>query len=115
MKKRWFLLRKLFIAVRKGVFIENSKIPVNQEGDRIQLGDTAYTLSACIYGEGSHFVTIVRDFSNNRLLYCDGMENNAQFVEYKATTGGLFPVTILRKTMQTAYYIRSEYADIVAK
>jgi hypothetical protein len=60
---------------------------------------TPRTLSACIYGEGSHFVTIVRDFSNNRLLYCDGMENNAQFVEYKATTGGLFPVTISRKSL----------------
>ena len=57
----------------------------------------------------------MRDFSNNRLLYCDGMENNAQFVEYKATTGGLFPVTISRKTMQTAYYMRSEFANIVAK
>ena len=72
-------------------------------------------LSACIYGEGSHFVTIVRDFSNNRLLYCDGMENNAQFVEYKATREGLFPVTLSRKEMQTAFYMRSEFANIVTK
>jgi len=44
------------------------------------------------------------------------MENNAQFVEYKSTSGGLFPVTLPRKTMETtAYYMRSEYADIVAK
>jgi hypothetical protein len=42
-------------------------------------------LFLCIYGEGSHFVTIVRDFSNNRLLYCDGMENNAQFVDFGRT------------------------------
>ena len=43
------------------------------------------------------------------------MENNAQFVEYKSTSGGLFPVTLPRKTMETAYYMRSEYGDIVAK
>ncbi len=43
------------------------------------------------------------------------MENNAQFVEYKATSGGLFPVTISKKLMETAIYMRSEYAEIVAK
>ena len=84
--------------------------PLESIPEQLQLGDTAYTLSACIYGEGSHFVSIVRDFSTDRLFFCDGMTNNAQFVEYKATTG-TFPVKISRKSIQMAYFIRSEYTN----
>ena len=37
-----------------------------------------YALSACIYGDGGHFVELVaRDFTSNRLLFCDGMTYNA--------------------------------------
>ena len=69
-----------------------------------------YTPSACIYGDGSHFVSIVRDFSTDRLFFCDGMTNNAQFVEYKASAGK-FPITISRKRLVIkAYLVRSEYA-----
>ena len=77
--------------------------------EQVQLGDTAYTLSACIfYGDGSHFVSIVRDFSTKRLLFCDGMMNNAQFIDYKASSGA-FPLILLRKELQFAYFVRSEY------
>ena len=78
--------------------------------DILHLRDiTYYTPSACIYGDGSHFVSIVRDFSTDRLFFCDGMTNNAQFVEYKASAGK-FPITISRKRLVKAYLVRSEYA-----
>ena len=65
--------------------------------DQIQLGDTNYTLSACIYGDGGHFISMVRDFSTNRLFLCDdGMVNNAQFVEVKSTAT-MFPGTFSKK------------------
>ena len=78
--------------------------------DIFHLRDIPYTPSACIYGDGSHFVSIiVRDFSTDRLFFCDGMTNNAQFVEYKASAGK-FPITISRKRLVKAYLVRSEYA-----
>ena len=77
--------------------------------EQIQLGDTAYTLSACIYGDGSHFVSLVRAFSTKRIFKCDGMTNNAQFVEYKASTG-TFPVVIAKKNLETTFFVRTEYA-----
>ena len=49
--------------------------------DQIQFGETSYTLIACIYGNRMHFVSMVFDSSNNRILFHDGMANNAQFVE----------------------------------
>jgi len=76
--------------------------------EQVQLGDTAYTLSACIYGDGSHFVSIVRDYSTKRLLFCDGMMNNAQFIDYKASSGA-FPLILLSKELQFAYFVRLEY------
>ena len=58
------------------------------------------------YTNGSHFVSIVRDFSTDRLFFCDGM---TQFVEFKASAGK-FPITISRKRLVKAYLVRSEYA-----
>ena len=46
--------------------------------EELRLADATYALSACIYGDGGHFVElVVRDFTSNRLLFCDGMTNNA--------------------------------------
>ena len=43
----------------------------------LQLGDTTYILRV-LYGEVSHFVSFYS---------CDRMANNAEFVEYKTSTG----------------------------
>jgi len=91
-----------------GYVISNDKTITKSVPEQLQLGDITYTLSACSYGEGAHFVSIARDFSSNRLLFCDGMANNAQFVEYKASTGK-FPTRISRKELQQAFFVRSEY------
>ena len=74
----------------------------------LHLRDYTYTLSACIYGDNSHFVSIVRDFSSDRLLFCDGMSNNAQFTEYKASAGK-FPMAKDKMMLYRAYFVRSEY------
>ena len=55
-----------------------------------------------------HFVSIVRDFSSDRLLFCDGMLNNAQFTEYKASAGK-FPMAKEKMMLYRAYFVRSEY------
>jgi hypothetical protein len=78
--------------------------------EKIKLGDTAYTLSACIYAGGSHFVSIVRDLTTKRLLFCDGMMNNAQFTDYKASSG-TFPLQVSSKGLEFAYFVRSEYVN----
>ena len=56
---------------------------------------------------------MVRDFSTNRLFLCDGMANNAQFVEVKSTTTS-FPDKFSKKLMNIAYFLRSEYITVPA-
>ena len=75
--------------------------------DQIQLGETSYTLFACIYGNRLHFVSMVRDFSNNRIFFHDGMANNAQFVERSLDT---FPGELSdNMNLDSAFYVRSDY------
>jgi len=75
--------------------------------DQIQLGKTRYTLSGCIYGDDNHFISIVRDFSSDRMLFCDGATNNAQFMERPTLT--TFPGNVpFRKRLNTAFYVRSD-------
>ena len=74
----------------------NPNVPYAPE--ELHLADTAYALSACIYGDGGHFVALVRDFTSNRLLFCDGMTNNAKFVEYKGSAGK-FPLNHMKKRL----------------
>ena len=90
----------------------NPNVPYAPE--ELHLADTAYALSACIYGDGSHFVALVRDFASNRLLFCDGMTNNAKFVEYKGSAGK-FPLSHMKKRLEKAYFVRSEYANFANK
>ena len=69
--------------------------------EELRLADATYALSACIYGDGGHFVELVaRDFTSNRLLlFCDGMtNNNAKFVEYKGSAGK-FPLNHMKKRL----------------
>ena len=84
----------------------------------MSLADTTYyALSACIYGDGGHFVElaeVVRDFTSNRLLFCDGMTNNAKFVEYKGSAGKL-PLNYMKKRLEKAYFVRSKYANFANK
>jgi hypothetical protein len=63
--------------------------------EELRLAHTTYALSSCVCGDGSHFVALVRDFTSNRLLFCDGMTNNAQFVDYKGSAGK-FPLMLMR-------------------
>ncbi len=82
----------------------------------LRLADTTYALSACIYGDGTHFVElVVRDFTSNRLLFCDGMTNNAKFVEYKGSAGNTFPLNHMKKRLEKAYFVRSNYANFANK
>jgi hypothetical protein len=85
--------------------------------EELHLADTTYALFACIYGGDSHFVSlVVRDFfTSNRLLKCDGMNNNAQFVEYKGSAGK-FPLSLMGKRLEKkAYFVRTEYANLTNK
>jgi hypothetical protein len=82
--------------------------------EELHLADTTYALFACIYWGDSHFVSLVRDFTSNRLLKCDGMNNNAQFVEYKGSAGK-FPLSLMGKRLEKAYFVRSEYANLTNK
>jgi hypothetical protein len=79
------------IGIRNAYNTKNNSL-FESVPDRIQLGDTHYTLSACIYGDGAHFISMVRDFQTNRLYTCDGMANNAPKIP-----------------MDIAYFLRSEY------
>ena len=99
------------IGIRNTFNSKNSSL-FQSVPDRIQLGDTNYTLSACIYGDGGHFISMVRDFQTNRLYICDGMANNAQFVEVKSTTA-TFPDKFSKIPMSIAYFLRSEYITTV--
>ena len=82
--------------------------------EELRLAHTTYALSSCVYGDGSHFVALVRDFTSNRLLFCDGMTNNAQFVEYKGSAGK-FPLMLMRKRLEKSYFVQSQYANIKEK
>ena len=54
-----------------------------------------------------HFVSMVRDSSNNRILFHDGMANNAQFVESALDT---FPGKLSdNMNLDSAFYVRSDY------
>ena len=76
--------------------------------DQIQLGLTSYTLFACIYGNRMHFVSMVRDSSKNRILFHDGMANNAQFVE--RALDNTFPGELSdNMNLDSAFYVRSDY------
>ena len=77
--------------------------------EKLTLRDATYVLSGCIYGDGSHFVSIVRDFTSNRLFYCDGMTNNATFVDYKGSKENNFPMKHSTKRLAKSYFVRSEY------
>ena len=101
------------IGIRNTFNSKNSSL-FQSVPDQIQLGDSNYTLSACIYGDGGHFITLVRDFPTNRLFLCDGMANNAQFVEVKSTTTTTFPDKFSKKTMNIAYFLRSDYITVPA-
>ena len=68
----------------------------------------SYKLSACVYGDGVHFVAIGREFATGKLYYCDGMENNAQMVEQSFAS---FPGVIKgqpRMMLNTAFFLRSD-------
>ena len=83
--------------------------------EELHLADTTYALSACVYGDGGHFVALVRDFTSNRLLFCDGMtNNNAKFVEYKGSAGK-FLLNHMKKRLENAYFVRSEYTNFANK
>ena len=77
--------------------------------DSLKLGNNGveYKLSACCYGDGSHFISISRDFNDNVLYDCDGMEDNAQ---YRKINGDKFPLEFKGKVLTDAFYIRVEYS-----
>ena len=56
----------------------------------------------------------MRDFTSNRFLFCDGMTNNAKFVEYKGSAGK-FPLNYMKKRLEKAYFVRSTYANFANK
>jgi hypothetical protein len=63
-------------------------------------------LSACVYGDGGHFVGIGKDFMTGKLYYCDGMKDNAQMIEQPFT---LFPAGGIKGNpnmqLTTAFFI----------
>ena len=103
------------LAVKIDMFksTRKNKSPLlNDVPDQIKLADTIYTLSGCIYmyENGVHFVSMVRDFTSHRILYCDGMENNAQFVESLSTN---FPRELPNKMiLNCSYYVHSKYIAV---
>ena len=72
--------------------------------EKLALRDTTYVLSGCIFGDGSHFVSIVRDFTSNRLFYCDGVTNNTKFVDAKDSKENNFPMKHSTKRLAKAYF-----------
>jgi hypothetical protein len=112
------VLRTTFILAMNIYACSNRTNPapnVPYAPEELHLADTTYALFACIYGGDSHFVSLVRgDFTSNRLLKCDGMNNNAQFVEYKGSAGK-FPLSLMGKRLEKAYFVRTEYANLTNK
>ena len=80
--------------------------------DEILLADTRYRLSACIYGDNCHFVTMVRDFSTNRVLICDGMSNDAQFIEHNSSIKS-FPAKLFEMRVNVTFFVRSDYSSVL--
>jgi hypothetical protein len=76
--------------------------------DILRFGDASYVLSACSYGDGSHFVSLVRNFEDDHLYFCDGMENNAQYIRQTIIS---FPANLKSKQANTAYYIHAEFVS----
>ena len=76
--------------------------------DTIDVSGFSYTLSGCVYGNGHHFITMARDFGNGRVYICDGMENNAKYVELPQSSPK-FPPKFGSMIIDTVFYIRSEY------
>ena len=73
--------------------------------DSLNLGNTEYKLSACVYGDGSHFVSITRNFIEGVLYYCDGRQDNAQFLKQRFLH---FPLDFKGKRLTDAFYVREE-------
>ena len=103
------------INMFKSLTRKNKSPLLNYVPDQINLADTSYTLSGCIYSyeSGVHFVSMVRDFTSHRLLYCDGMENNAQFVEWNNSSASNFPRELPNKMiLNSTYYVCSKYIAV---
>ena len=77
--------------------------------DEILLADTSYRLSACIYGDNCHFVTMVRDFSTNQVLICDGMSNDAKFIEHNSFIKS-FPAKLFEMRVNVTFFVRSDFS-----
>ena len=94
---------------------KNKSPLLNYLPDQIKLADTIYTLSGCIYAyeSGVHFVSMVRDFTSHRILYCDEMANNAQFVESNNSLATNFPRESPNKLiLNCTYYVHSKYIAV---
>jgi hypothetical protein len=73
--------------------------------DIIQISESTYRLSACIYGDNNHFISIVRDFNDGSMYFHDGMLNNSQFMEYEASNNN-FPLIVNCKSFNEGYFIK---------
>jgi hypothetical protein len=72
------------------------------------LGGVEYRLMAAAYGDGGHFVAVVRDLHDDVLLYADGMANNGQFMKH---TSRVFNMKIFRTgyIVNSMFYVRQEH------
>ena len=70
------------------------------------LGGFEYYLSACIYGDGSHFIAIVLTLSDGVHYTCDGMHESAALVKYE---GDSFPAQYCGKNLASSFYIRHDF------
>ena len=82
---------------------EVPKVAVVQ--DEIEVGGHKYRLSGCTYGDGGHFVAIVRAFYTGKMYFHDGMENNGMWVNLNLS---FFPSIIKRYTVNDAVYLRCD-------
>lgn len=71
----------------------------------LTIGEFTYKLSGCVYGDNFHFVSLVRDFTNDTIYFYDGMKNNGQFTRF---LGASFPGSIGGYQHNDAYYIRTD-------
>ena len=72
-------------------------------------GDASYTLSGCIHGSNSHFVSITRNFRDKMIYFCDGMDNNSQFVKLPLDN---IPFDHKIYRLSDALYIRDDYVRL---
>jgi hypothetical protein len=52
---------------------------------------------------------MVRDFSTNQVLICDGMSNDAKFIEHNSFIKS-FPAKLFEMRVNVTFFVRSDFS-----